>query len=81
MEVVKIVTVKKWGSSMAVIIPKEIVKTQDIKEGDDIVLHVFKKGDLSDIFGTLKTKLTGQQLKDLSRKEWESSSDRKFNKK
>ena len=40
-----------------------------------------KKGDLTDIFGTLKTKLTGQQLKDLARKDWESSSDRKFMKK
>ena len=75
------VTVKRWGSSMGVIIPKEIVRNQRIKEGDDIVIHVFKKGDLSDVFGTLKTKLTGQQLKDLSRKDWESSSDRKFSNK
>lgn len=75
------VTVKKWGSSIGVIIPKEIVKSQCIKEGDEIVINVFKKGDLTDIFGTLKTKLTGQQLKDLSRKDWESPSDRKFIKK
>lgn len=74
------VTVKKWGSSMGVIIPKEIVEKQHIKEGDEIVLNVFKKGDLTDVFGTLKTKLTGQKLKDLSRKDWESSSDRKFRK-
>ena len=64
------VTVKKWGSSMAVIIPQELIKKQHIKEGDEIVINVFKKGDLSDIFGTLKTKLTGQQLKDLSRRDW-----------
>ena len=75
------VTIKRWGSSMAVIIPQEMVKNQHIKEGDEIVINVFKKGDLSDVFGTLKTKLTGQQLKDLSRKDWESSSDRKFGKK
>lgn len=74
------VTVKKWGSSMAVILPKEIVKKQSIGEGDEIVINVFKKGDLSDTFGTLKTKLIGQHLKDLSRKDWESSSDRKFRK-
>ena len=75
------VTVKKWGNSMGIVLPKEIVKNQGIKEGDEIVINVFKKGDLSDIFGTLKTKLTGQQLKDLSRRDWESSSDRKFIKK
>lgn len=73
-------TAKRWGSSIGVVIPKEIVEKQNIKEGDEIVISVFKKGDLSDTFGTLKTKLTGQQLKDLSRKDWESSSDRKFRK-
>lgn len=76
----KIVVVKKWGSSMGIVLPKEIVKNQAIKEGDEVVINVFKKGDLSDIFGTLKTNLTGQQLKDLSRKDWESSSDRNFRK-
>ena len=72
------VTVKKWGSSMAVIIPQEMVKNKHIKEGDEVAINIFKKGDLSDVFGTLKTKLTGQQLKDLARKDWESASDRKF---
>lgn len=75
------VTVKKWGSSIAVIIPKEIAKNQNINEGDEVVINVFKKGDLTNIFGTLKTKVTGQQLKDLARKGWESSSDRNFRKK
>ena len=73
------VTVKKWGSSMAVIIPQEIVKEQNIKEGDEIALHLFKKGNLRDVFGKLKTKISGQEFKDLARKEWESSSDRESN--
>lgn len=71
-------TVKKWGSSMAVILPQEMIKSQSIKEGDEVVINIFKKGDLSRIFGTIKTKLTGQQLKDMARKDWESSSDRAF---
>ena len=73
------VTVKKWGSSMAVIIPQEIVRKQNIKEGDEIAMNIFKKGDLRDIFGRLKTKMSGQEFKDLARKGWESSSDREFN--
>lgn len=72
------VTVKKWGSSMAVILPQEIVKGQNIKVGDEVAINIFKKGDLTDIFGTLKTKLAGQKFKDLARKDWESFSDRKF---
>ena len=74
------VTVKKWGSSMAVIIPIEIVKNQSIKEGDEIVVNVFKKGSLKDVFGKLKTKISGQEFKDLARKNWESNSDREIHK-
>ncbi|HIH42373.1 TPA: AbrB/MazE/SpoVT family DNA-binding domain-containing protein [Candidatus Woesearchaeota archaeon] len=72
--------VKRWGSSMAVILPQELIRSQSIREGDDVVINIFKKGDLTDVFGTLKTKFTGQQLKDLAREGWESSADRKFRK-
>ena len=70
------VIVKKWGSSMAVILPKEIVKNQGINEGDEIVINLFKRGNLEDVFGKLKTKMSGQQFKDLARKGWKSSSDK-----
>lgn len=74
------VTVKKWGSSMAVIIPKEVVRSQSIKEGDEVVINLFKKGNLKDVFGKLKTKMSGQKFKDLARSGWESASDRDLNK-
>lgn len=73
-------TVKKWGSSMAVIIPREMIRNQSIKEGDEVVINVFKKGSLKDVFGKLKTKISGQEFKDLARKGWESASDREFHK-
>ena len=63
---------------MAVIIPQEMVKNRHIREGDEVAINIINKGDLSGVFGTLKTKLTGQQLKDQARKDWESASDRKF---
>jgi len=64
------VIAKKWGSSIGIIVPKEIVEKQGIKAGDDIVVNIFKKGDLSDIFGKLKTKMTGQEFKDMAREGW-----------
>lgn len=67
---------KKWGSSIGVILPKEIVEKQGIKEGDEIVINVFKKGNLKDVFGKLKTRMPGQKFKDMARKGWESSSNR-----
>ena len=67
---------KKWGSSIGVILPREIVEKQGIREGDEIIINVFKKGNLKDVFGKLKTRMPGQKFKDIARKGWESHSDR-----
>jgi antitoxin MazE len=32
--------VAKWGNSLAVRLPKSVVETLDLKEGDEIVIHV-----------------------------------------
>ncbi|MBI2141346.1 AbrB/MazE/SpoVT family DNA-binding domain-containing protein [Candidatus Woesearchaeota archaeon] len=66
---------KKWGNSIGIILPKDTVKSQGIKEGDDMVVSVFKRGNLEDVFGKLKTEMTGQEFKNLARKGWKSSSD------
>ena len=64
--------VRKWGDSLAVITPKEIVDKERISTNDQIHLSISKKNDLSDVFGILKGKIrkTAQQLKDESRKGW-----------
>ena len=64
--------VRKWGDSLAVIIPKEIADKEKINTNDQIHLSINKKNDLSDVFGLLKGKIrkTAQQLKDESRKGW-----------
>ncbi|MBI2656366.1 AbrB/MazE/SpoVT family DNA-binding domain-containing protein [Candidatus Woesearchaeota archaeon] len=59
------VTIKRWGNSMGIVIPKEIVEKQHLREGDEVVISVFKRGNLKDVFGTLKTKMSGQEFKDL----------------
>jgi hypothetical protein len=67
------VVVKKWGNSLGVILPKELVKREGLKENKKISIHIVKKADLSDIFGSArgKIKISGQKMKDLSREEWE----------
>ena len=64
--------VRKWGDSLAVIIPKEIANKENIKTEDTVHLKINKETDLSDVFGLLKGKIkkTPQQLKDESRKGW-----------
>ncbi|MBI2045086.1 AbrB/MazE/SpoVT family DNA-binding domain-containing protein [Candidatus Pacearchaeota archaeon] len=70
---------KKWGSSMGVIIPKEVVDAKKIKENDTIVIEVKTRplaGNLFGKFPRLTSKQTAQELKDELREGWLSDSDR-----
>ena len=66
------VQTKKWGNSIGIIIPRNVVEKEKIKENQKIIVNIIKKADLSDIFGSLrgKLKMSAQEVKDLSRKEW-----------
>ncbi|VVB81160.1 Uncharacterised protein [uncultured archaeon] len=64
------VETKKWGDSMAIIIPKPIVEAERIKLNQKIHIIIHKETDLSDLFGKFKTSKTAQQLKDEARKDW-----------
>ena len=67
------VIVKKWGNSLAIVIPRDIVKEKCLKENDKIAVEILKEADLSDIFGALKNKkkpMTGQEFKNFVRKGW-----------
>ncbi len=62
---------RKWGNSLGITLPKELVEQQNIKEGDKLVLPVvIKKADLSKIFGSIKTGESGQKFKDRAREGW-----------
>ncbi|MBI2452065.1 AbrB/MazE/SpoVT family DNA-binding domain-containing protein [Candidatus Pacearchaeota archaeon] len=61
---------RRWGDSIAVIIPKKIVELARIKPKDKVKITIEKTTDLSDLFGKLKTSKTPQKMKDESRKGW-----------
>ena len=63
-------TVKKWGNSVGILIPKEILKSENIKVDREIFFDIVKKADLTNIFGSLERKLSGQNFKDMVRKGW-----------
>ena len=65
------VTIRKWGNSLGAVFPKEFVKEQKLEENDVVWINVIKKGDLSDMFGSLKMKESAQEFKDFARKGWE----------
>ena len=65
------VTAKEWGSSIGVVIPSDLVKTEGIHAGDEIFLEIRKKNLVKRAFGLLKGKgLDAQRIKDELREEW-----------
>lgn len=64
--------IKKWGNSLGVILPSDIVKKKKLKEGSTIEVLVSegKNIDLEKIFGTFKFKKSAQQIKDEIREGW-----------
>jgi len=71
------VKLRKWGNSIGVVLPREIVESKKLKEDEKIIIEIVKVADLSKVFGSLKSKISAQAMKDIARRGWESSSDRK----
>ncbi len=71
MEEIKTIA-KKWGSSIGIIIPKEIVDAKKIKENDKIIIEIKNRPIAGEFFGRFKGKIkkSGQELKDDARKGW-----------
>ncbi|MBS3133041.1 AbrB/MazE/SpoVT family DNA-binding domain-containing protein [Candidatus Woesearchaeota archaeon] len=61
---------KRWGDSLGIILPKKMIDAEGIKPDDTLKVEVFKEADFSGLFGTLKTKISGQKLKDMAREGW-----------
>jgi len=62
---------KSWGSSLGVVVPKEVVKAEHLKEGDEITIEIHRKSSIREIFGSMPNlKIDAQKMKDEIRKEW-----------
>ena len=55
---------KKWGNSIGVVIPKEVIKHENIKPDQEVTLIINTKPitKVKDIFGTLKFKESTDKL-------------------
>ncbi len=65
-------TARKWGNSLGVTLPKELIEKEHIKENDKVKILVIKQDDtLKRTFGILKGKLgkDTQKIKDQIRRE------------
>ena len=68
-------TTRKWGNSIAVILPKNLVETSRIRENDEVIVEVRKKkllaGEMFGRFPEWKSKRSTQELKDEMRRGWD----------
>ena len=63
---------KKWGSSIGVVIPKEIIEKNKIKENDKIIIEVKKTNKASAIWGLIKApRIDAQKAKNEMRRGWD----------
>lgn len=63
---------KKWGNSIGVVLPKEVVDEVGIKIEETIVIDIKKRLKVKDVFGLFPrtSKKTAQQIKDEMRSGW-----------
>ena len=63
---------RKWGSSLAVIIPKDVAEKKNIKENVEVTIEIRRPVRVADFFGKfpIKSKKTTQQIKDEMRSGW-----------
>lgn len=67
------VIAKKWGSSIGVVIPKDIVEKEHIAKQEKITIEIKKKHTAQEIWGLIPKgwKKSAQQIKNEMRKGWE----------
>lgn len=62
---------RKWGNSLAIILPKKIVDKNRIRENQEIKIEIKENPTAETIFGMLpKWKKSTQKIKDDMRKAW-----------
>ena len=61
---------RKWGDSIGFILPKAIVDKEKIKPNSKVKFEIIKVTDISNTFGKLKRKISGQEFKDRARTGW-----------
>ena len=63
---------RKWGNSLAIILPKVVVEEKRIREDDEIVIEVKNRPLAGELFGKFPHwKRSTQEIKNDMRKGWD----------
>ncbi len=62
--------VRQWGSSLGIVVPRQVAKELRLKAGDEVVLEIDEAG-IEEAFGSSKDWVVDpQKLKDELRRGW-----------
>lgn len=65
------VKLRRWGNSLAAIIPASVARKEGLKEGDEIVVEIDKRALLRAAFGSMpELRIHPQKMKDEDRDAW-----------
>jgi len=67
---IEIIT-RKWGNSLGITLPKDIVDEEHLQENQRVVIEIKKVIDLRKIKGIGKFSKSAQKIKDEMRKGWD----------
>ena len=62
-------TLRRWGNSLGIVIPKDVVVREGLKEGDELEVKIRRIPSLESLFGKYRFKNL-QEIKDELRKGW-----------
>ena len=65
--------IKKWGNSLGIILPREVVDSEHLRENQEIRFWIMKPVFVKDLFGIAKGKLkrpTAEVLKEIRKEIW-----------
>lgn len=66
-----VVTARKWGNSIGVTFPAELVEREMIRPNDRVVVIVKRARPIKELFGTLKTRKSTAELMREVREGWD----------
>ena len=61
---------RKWGNSLGVTIPHEIVEEEQLQENQKVIIEIKHESNLKILRGLVKFKKTTQRIKDEMRTGW-----------
>ncbi|MBS3099933.1 AbrB/MazE/SpoVT family DNA-binding domain-containing protein [Candidatus Pacearchaeota archaeon] len=56
---------RKWGNSLGIVIPLNVIKEENLKENREVTLKLVKKSPFEELFGSVKFK---RPVKEIVRK-------------